>query len=132
VARAADAEGCGVKVRSKAIWLTAVGVIGYGLAHQLEFFDVIVILIMAKLLDKCLGDEDEKPVAAETLARPEAVFSIPAGKHLISTDGVKHLRNLLLKHHNMKQTDSDYTESAMSRDTVAIVATLNVFLKGKT
>lgn len=119
-----------MKIRSKAIWVVAVGVIIFAFVEQqLGFFDIFVICFIASILDKNFGDQNEKSTPAIESENP--VFIPPAGKHLITTDGAKQIRNLLLKHHNMKQTEKDYIDSAMAKDTTAVVAMLNVFLKGK-
>jgi hypothetical protein len=124
-----------MKVRSKAIWITACGIIIAAIdQNSLGFVDLLAILAVAKILDKFFGDQEDKPTAIESPSKPEiesSTFSLPPGKHLITTGGVKQIRNLMLKHHNMKQTDRDYVDSAMGKDTVAVVAMLNVFLKGK-
>jgi hypothetical protein len=120
-------------IRSKVIWISAATMIACGLyQHQLGFLDFVAVLAIAKILDNCFGETKIEPASAlPELEKETAVFVPPAGKHLITTDGVKQLRNMLLRHHNMKQTDQDYTKSAMSKETVLIVANLNVFLKGK-
>lgn len=124
-----------MKVRSKAIWITAAGIIIAALdQHSLDLTGLLAIFIIAKILDKFFGDQEDKPTAVEPSPKPEiesSTFSLPPGKHLVTTGAVKQIRNLLLKHHNMKQTDRDYVDSAMGKDTVAVVAMLNVFLKGK-
>jgi hypothetical protein len=118
-----------MKVRSKAIWITACGIIIAAIdQNSLGFVDLLAIIAVAKILDNYFGDHDEKPIEVPKLA-PE--ISVGPDKHLITTSGAKQIRNLLLKHHNMKQTDRDYVDSAMGKDTVAVVAMLNVFLKGK-
>jgi hypothetical protein len=118
-----------MKVRSKAIWITACGIIIAAIdQNSIGFVDLLAILAIAKILDNYFGDHDEKPIEVQKVA-PE--ISVGPDKHLITTSGVKQIRNLLLKHHNMKQTDQDYVDSAMGKDTVAVVAMLNVFLKGK-
>lgn len=118
-----------MKVRSKAIWFTASGIIAAALyQHSLGFVDLLTILGIAKILDNYFGDHDEKPIE---VPKPVPEISVGPDKHLITTNGVKQIRNLLLKHHNMKQTDRSYVDSAMGKDTVAVVAMLNVFLKGK-
>lgn len=121
--------------RSKAIWLTAAVMIAAGASqHQIDWLDLFCIFGIASILNNRFGTDKPAVAAAPApeVEKEEPVFAIPPGKHLITTDGVKQVRNLLLRHHNMKQTDHDYTESAMSKETVLIVATLNVFLKGKT
>ncbi len=120
--------------RSKAIWAVAIGFIILGsLQSQLSMVDLFFVFLVAIMLENRFGDKKTKPTAAlpPEVEQPKQVFVPPAGKHLITTDGVKQLRNLLLRHHNMKQTDEDYTRSAMSKETVMLVATMNVFLKGK-
>lgn len=115
-----------MNIRSKAIWITAAIIMGTAAARgSLDLIGILVIFIIAKILDRIFGDHP-----APTQEQETKVVASP-GKHLITTDGVKQIRNLLLKHHNMKQTDKDYTNSAMAENTVAIVAMLNVFLKGK-
>jgi hypothetical protein len=118
-----------MKVRSKAIWITACGIIIAAIdQNSLGFVDLLAILAVAKILDNYFGDHDEKSTEVQ---KPAPEISVGPDKHLITTGGVKQIRNLLLKHHNMKQTDRDYVDSAMGKDTVAVVAMLNVFLKGK-
>jgi len=116
------------------IWITA-GVLIFGVlaSGDPSVPGIVGIYCIAKIGDRLLGDKTDEPV--KTAAMPEgkaSVFVPPAGKHLISTDGAKQIRNLLLRHHNMMQTDQDYTDSDMAKQTVAIIATLNVYLKGKT
>jgi hypothetical protein len=122
--------------RSKTIWLSAGVFIAIGIyQHSLGWLDLFATLGIANILDNCFGIDKSVSGArapAPEVKKEEPAFSVPPGKHLITTDGVKQVRNLLLRHHNMKQTDRDYTESAMSKETVLIVANLNVFLKGKT
>jgi len=126
-----------MKPQSKAIWLTAAVVIVLGVYQQtLGVFDLFCILFVTVILIRVFADDNGNKLEGATADAPkvevtQANFAVPEGKHLITTDGVKQVRNLLLRHHNMKQTDRDYTASDMSKQTVAIVASLNVFLKGR-
>lgn len=124
-----------MSIRSKAIWITAAGIIGAGLAAQnLGWMDILGTYFVAKFLVMAFDEDSVKPdaVAKEPkIEKPKEVLLIPVGHHLITTDAVKQYRNLFLRHHNIKQTDASYIASDMSKQTVAIIATLNVFLKGK-
>lgn len=51
--------------------------------------------------------------------------SVPAKIVRLSPDSLKVVRNMLLRHHEMKRTDVSYQESQMSKDTNNIVQQLN-------
>jgi len=125
-----------VKIRSKAIWATTAIIAGLAVLNgNSGFFDLFGIWFTASFLNKAFGDQkDDEPAKLSGEDEDndnEAKIIAPVGKHLITTAGAKQIRNLLLMHHNMKETDKDYTASAMAKDTIAVVAMLNVFLKGK-
>lgn len=43
----------------------------------------------------------------------------------LSTDSVKTVRNMLMRHHEMKRTDTSYQESQMAKDTNHLLVQLN-------
>jgi hypothetical protein len=121
-----------MRVRSSAIWITASGIVACAFfLSRLGFFEFLVIIAVANVLDRKFGDEEEPTIPSLPKPEVEVKYIVPAGHHLIKNGDVKQIRNLLLRHHNMKQTDKSYVESKMSRETGAIVASLNDFLKGK-
>jgi translation initiation factor 2B subunit (eIF-2B alpha/beta/delta family) len=48
---------------------------------------------------------------------------------VITTDSLKLVRNMLLRHHNMKGTDADYQSSKMARDTTDMIQQINNIIK---
>jgi len=106
------------------------------LEGKLDVVSFFVIVFVSILLNKTLGDDKPETKKTEPDADPEPtprpdIMRLPPGQHIITTDGVKQVRNLLMKHHEMKRTDADYNASRMAKETQAMVAQLNVFLKNR-
>lgn len=49
----------------------------------------------------------------------------PAGTVLLSADSLKVVRNILLKHHEMKRSDADYQTSDMCSHTNSVIQQIN-------
>lgn len=118
-----------MNIRRRIIWLAA----GAGIAtayynDKLNWLTLIAILIVAVIGIHTLGGPDAPTIEVPKDPEDEPKLKLPQGKHLITTDGVKQVRNLLMKHHEMKRLDKGYCESGMARQTVALIAHLNVYL----
>lgn len=51
--------------------------------------------------------------------------AVPVKVVRLSTDSVKTVRNMLMRHHEMKRTDTSYQESQMAKDTNHLLVQLN-------